>query len=278
MKVDAFLYLITNMIYAIATLSLLFTFPESWKNATSVSTIRLITILIYVITEFILILHFVKLPSWITVKPILRKVLNNYPIVSFSSLGSTIMVQIPGIYLATALGTAEVASYGVALVIASAISMIFLQLGRALNPNLVSVIHPGATHSDVVEYLKKYLNYSLALASIICGFFFLLAPYLFQTLFPPSYYQGIVALRILLLWVIIGTIISYPILQVLFALNAQKYFIIGIIFGIICSIIFSKLWSISYKATGAAMALLISNSVLVMITTLGVLRELKKIK
>ena len=113
--------------------------------------------------------HFVSLLPWAQIKRMLPLIAATYVGVALPSIGSTIMVQYPSIHLASVQGTAAVAPYGIAMLLASVLALVFLQLGRVLNPDLVRTVRPTATRGVVARFTAKYLAVTISSSAIYVG-------------------------------------------------------------------------------------------------------------
>ncbi len=253
--------LIANTANILGVWVLLFVFPASLRCALSVGVVRLLTTLWGCCKQFRLVRHRVTRSPWSRVRMIIRPMAARYCTVSAPSIGSTIMCQFPGLYLAWVGGPNAVAPFGIAMAMANVPALMFLQLARILNPHLVSVVRPEARRSTVAGVVFKYMTLGGIPWGGLCAIGFVTAPLIFGVLYPSTYEIGISAFQILLIWVIVGTVISYPLLQILLALGNHHAFPIGIAMGVSTSVVLSHVLVPGYGAAGAAMALLVGNTV-----------------
>ena len=274
MRQSGVIFFWTNALYVLGVFVLLFLGPLVFHQAIYVAWIRLGSVVLGLVVQIGFARHFVSLLPWAQIKRMLPLIAATYVGVALPSIGSTIMVQYPSIHLASVQGTAAVAPYGIAMLLASVLALVFLQLGRVLNPDLVRIVRPTATRGVVARFTAKYLAVTISSSAILCGIAYFAAPLVFDLFFPPTYSSGILVFRILLAWVMIGTVISYPILQVLFSLGDHRTFAVAVGVGVTASILLSNVFKAGNGPSGAALVLLLSNTLLVLVASLGLLTRL----
>jgi len=272
---QSLILLLERILFFITAIVLIFFF-ENQKAVIFISFAQLITRLIALFIEwkfvFATSVHIFK-PAYDTIKKIIRE--NVW--VWLAGLGSLLMTQANQIILHNKFGPKELANYGLAFQIITVIRLLQTQLLRLTAPSIAVVTQPGQNPQQILQYLYKYCSLTFILTLFIIIPIYFLTPYFIHQFVGKDFSTAIPVLNVLYIWscfygaALINT-------QFLIGLRLQKIAFFSTSFFGLLSLILAQLFINRYKATGAALSLVVSHFCSILFQFIIVYMNIKKLQ
>jgi O-antigen/teichoic acid export membrane protein len=161
-------------------------------------------------------------------------------------------------------GPGPVGEYAVAWLMVTILTILITQIARIGNPKIAVITNGTATRLQKISFLQRYLTLILLITATIALPSIIFPKLIIATLFRPEYIDAAPVLRIFGFY---AFIVGFDLVAIQYLLSSriEKAYLYIIIFGGLLSVLLSFLLIPEQKGVGAALALLISHGIVVLL-------------
>ncbi|HRI21264.1 MAG TPA: oligosaccharide flippase family protein [Panacibacter sp.] len=195
-----------------------------------------------------------------------------------AAIGNLLMTQANQFILNHKTGPKELALYGLAFQIITAIRLLQSQLLRLSSPSIAKFTeNANGNGAETIKKLYSFCGLTLVLSLGVVVPTYFVTPYIIKTFIGGQYLSSLPVLNVLYVWSLLFGV-AIIINQFLIGLRLQRFFFISTaVFGLL-SLLLANIFTEKYGAIGAALSLLLSHFCSVIFQFVIVLRTLKKMQ